>query len=67
MALKKPRINLWFSSKDGKWYFNIQGKNGKIQAASEGYSTESNARRGIRSLKWNLWRAKVVEITDQIS
>lgn len=61
MALKKARINLWQSENDGKWYFNVQGRNGKIQAASEGYSTESNARRGIRSLKWNMLFAKVFE------
>ena len=44
MALKRARINFWQSKRDQRWYFNVQGKNGKIQAQSEGYSTEANCK-----------------------
>jgi len=64
MALKKPQNNYWRSLADGQWYWNTQGRNGKIQASGEGYATESNLKRGIRRLKWNFFIAKLVRRED---
>jgi uncharacterized protein YegP (UPF0339 family) len=58
MALKRPRINYWQSKRDQRWYFNLQGKNGKIVAQSEGYSNLSNCKRAMRKLRWMTFFAR---------
>ena len=35
-----------FKGKDGKWYFRLKARNGKVVASGEGYSSKSNCRRG---------------------
>jgi uncharacterized protein YegP (UPF0339 family) len=39
-----------FQDETGDWRFRVKGGNGEIVAASEGYVSESNARRGAENL-----------------
>ena len=52
-------IEVFRSSKSGEFYFHIKARNGKIVAASQGYTRRDAAIKGLRSLKNNL--AKVSE------
>jgi uncharacterized protein YegP (UPF0339 family) len=40
----------FFEDEGGEWRFRVKGGNGEIVAASEGYASESNARRGAETL-----------------
>ena len=53
------KITVWESK--ALWYFNIKAGNGKIIAASEGYSKKYNALKTIHSLKLGIPLAKVIE------
>lgn len=47
---KRPSHIEVFCGKDEKWYFRVVATNGKTAAASQGYSTKSNALRAARNL-----------------
>lgn len=48
-----------FKDSAGEWRFRVKGANGEIVATSEGYSTKSNARRGLKTLITILIKPKV--------
>ena len=52
------RIEIYMDkAKEFRW--RIVADNGnKIADSGEGYSTQSNARRAVRRLKWNILKAK---------
>lgn len=51
MPPRAPRFEVFHDGPDGLWYWRLVN-NGRIVADSgEGYSTESNARRSIATLK----------------
>lgn len=51
MSLDRARYSDPEKGDDGKWYFHLQGKNGEIVLASEGYDTKTGAARGIIDAK----------------
>ena len=57
MKLAKFEI---FVGKNDLWYWRLVSINGQIVAQSEGYSTEYNARRGIRACRRAALFARVV-------
>jgi len=50
-----------FKGKDKQYYFHLKAANGEIIAASEGYPSLSNARKGIASIKYNAESSPVIE------
>ncbi len=48
--------------KNGKTYFNLKAKNHQIILSSQGYSSESGAKAGIKSVMKNGMDATVVEV-----
>ena len=56
----KPRIEM-YPDKRGEWRFRIVASNGKIIAASEGYTTKRNAKVGARGLIRALKRPVLIE------
>ena len=46
----------------GQWRFRIKGLNGEIVAASEGYATKANARRGVEDLRGIMAQAGPVRL-----
>lgn len=53
------KIHVWESK--GLWYFHIKAGNGKIVAASEGYTKKCNALKTIHALKMGIAFAQVKE------
>jgi uncharacterized protein YegP (UPF0339 family) len=51
MSLDRARYSEPEKGADGKWYFHLQGRNGEIQLASEGYESKDNAARGVLDAK----------------
>ena len=47
------------SSKDGQWYWKLRSGNQKTLAIGEGYSSESNLKRGLENVKKEMGRAKI--------
>jgi len=41
-----------FQDKQGKWRFRLKADNHKIVAASEAYSSKSNAKQGAEAINW---------------
>ncbi len=50
-----------FKGVDKKWRFHLKAPNGEIIAASEGYSTEMNCRKGIEAVIKYSKRAIITE------
>lgn len=48
--------------KNGKTYFNLKAKNHQVILSSQGYSSESGARAGIKSVMKNGVDGSVVEV-----
>lgn len=48
--------------KNGKTYFNLKAKNHQIVLSSQGYSSESGAKSGIKSVMKNAPDAEVIEV-----
>jgi uncharacterized protein YegP (UPF0339 family) len=40
-----------FQSNGGEWYFHVTGDNGEILAQSEGYTSKSDALRGLKAME----------------
>ena len=47
----------------GKWYFNLKAGNGEVICASQGYSSEEGAQKGIEACKRAAAGAEVVDET----
>lgn len=57
----KARYEVFKSeSVKGDWYFRLVASNNRIICSSEGYTRKENALAGIKSVKVNAGRAKVV-------
>ena len=52
-------------SKDGKFYFTINSKNGQVIATSETYTRKTSLRRSVASLVSNveLWNFEIIDTT----
>jgi uncharacterized protein YegP (UPF0339 family) len=51
----------WFKDANGKFRFRLKAPNGEIIATSEAYSSKDGCINGIKSVKKNAPKAKVVE------
>ena len=60
--MKRSRFNL-FLDRSAQFRFNVQSRNGKIIASSEGYETKQAALKGIASLRRCCPLARVVNKT----
>lgn len=40
-----------YQDPEGGWRFRVKGANGEIVASGEAYSSESNAKRGVQTLR----------------
>ncbi len=58
----KARFELWRSEANNEFYFRLVAANNKIIGQSEGYKRKANALAGIKSVKLNAGRAKIVEV-----
>lgn len=54
-----------FKDKNKEWRWNLKASNGEVIATSEGYSSESAARKGIKSVRKNALIAKVVKLKGE--
>jgi len=59
--LKKPKFELFIDSV-GEYRFRLVAPNGKIVLSSEGYTSRHGAKKGIRSIKRNAKKAKIVDV-----
>jgi hypothetical protein len=57
------KFKLWKDAK-GEWRFNLLASNGQVIAVSEGYTTKSAAKNGIRSVRLNAPFASVIETEE---
>ena len=55
------KFELW-KDKKGEWRFNLKARNGQVIAVSEGYSSKTAAKAGIRSVRVNAVVSRVVEV-----
>ncbi len=55
------KFEMW-KDKTGEWRFNLKARNGQVIAVSEGYTSKSGAKAGIRSVRLNAVMARVVEV-----
>jgi len=44
------KIKLFKSDKNGKWYWHVTAKNGRVIAASQGYKSKKGAIKGLLAL-----------------
>lgn len=51
-----------FEGKSGKWYFNLKAGNHEVILSSQGYSTESGAKKGTEAVMRAAPDAAVVEV-----
>ena len=55
-----------YEDSNQEWRFNLKAPNGEIIAASEGYSSKANARKGVASVRRYAGEASLFEDGNQI-
>ena len=55
-----------FKDKAGEFRFRLKAANGEIIAAGEGYTSKEGCLNGIKSIKKNAPKAKIVEVDDKV-
>lgn len=60
------QIEYWQSRKDGKWYFHVKARNGKLLASSQGYKRKLGATKGIEALVGNIRYAPSLPVGIEI-
>jgi uncharacterized protein YegP (UPF0339 family) len=54
-----------FQSNSGQWYFHVKGDNGEILAQSEGYTSKSDASRGLKAMERIIAKANLEQPADE--
>jgi uncharacterized protein YegP (UPF0339 family) len=58
----EPKFEI-FLDDEGEFRFRLRAANEEIIAASQGYKTKENCKKGIESVVVNAPRAKIVDLT----